>query len=47
MLPIFGVAVLATYWVAGVTKRWIEDLCIQLGARLIKNRSSHDKSTQD
>lgn len=34
----FGVAVLATYWVAGLTKRWIEDPCIQFGARLIKLR---------
>ncbi|AJP48821.1 hypothetical protein PG1C_11065 [Rugosibacter aromaticivorans] len=42
----FGVAVLATYWVAGLTKRWVEDPCIQFGSRLIKNRSSHDKSTQ-
>lgn len=32
----FGVAVLATYWVAGLTKRWIEDRGIQLGARLMK-----------
>lgn len=32
----FGVAVLATYWVAGLTKRWIEDPCIQFGARLTK-----------
>lgn len=32
----FGVAVLATYQVAGLTKRWIEDPCIRLGARLMK-----------
>lgn len=35
----FGVAVLATYRIAGLTKRWIEDPCIQLGARLMKLRS--------
>jgi peptidoglycan/LPS O-acetylase OafA/YrhL len=32
----FGAAVLATYQVAGLTKRWIEDPCIRLGARLMK-----------
>lgn len=35
----FGVAVLATYWIAGLTKRLIEDPCIQFGARLMKLRS--------
>lgn len=35
----FGVAVLVTYKIAGITKRWIEDPCIQFGARLIKLRS--------
>ena len=33
----FGVAVLATYQVAGLTKCWIEDPCIRLGARLMKS----------
>lgn len=36
----FGVAVLVTYRVAGLTKRWIEDPGIQLGTRLVKLRSS-------
>lgn len=31
----FGAAVAAAYWVAGFTKRWIEDPGVQLGARLI------------
>lgn len=35
----FGVAVLATYWIAGLTKRLIEDPCIQFGARFMKLRS--------
>lgn len=36
----FGFAVAATYWVAGLTKRWIEDPSVQFGARLIKTLSS-------
>jgi peptidoglycan/LPS O-acetylase OafA/YrhL len=36
----FGVAVLATYWVAGLTKRRVEDPCIQFGARLTKSNKS-------
>ncbi|MDO8348542.1 MAG: acyltransferase [Rugosibacter sp.] len=36
----FGAAVLATYWIAGLTKRLIEDPCIQFGARLTKLRST-------
>ncbi|MBH1975876.1 MAG: hypothetical protein I8H95_06060 [Rhodocyclales bacterium] len=36
----FGIAVSAAYWTAGLTKRLIEDPCIQFGARLMKQRST-------
>lgn len=36
----FGVAVTITYWIAGFSKRWIEDPGIQLGARWIKTRAN-------
>ncbi len=38
----FDTAVLVTYWVAGLTKRWIEDPCIQFGTRLMKLKPRND-----
>lgn len=36
----FGVAASATYWTAGFAKRWVETPSIQLGARLMQQRSN-------